>query len=925
MCSTSMNSHPPSKGFSKILSATTRALALGLLVSIPLSQASAQTCVRCPADANDTAIGTAFGVFAVRNGITVNVSGQTVGACEQLILRANVSYNAFGISGGIGAGFTGGDGRIIFPGGTSTNVTPADMATTLVGPAPCGTTLVKQMNEVSYTPNATDIAAGIATFTFQFTNGTSLLPNAQGVCNLKVSASPQQSVTIAALPSCNIAPGTSNVCVGGTASFTATPTGTGPFTYCWRKGCPGTGACLSTDPTLTIANAQLSDAGCYTLTVTDQFGCTNTCTATLGVFAPPSCVISPASATNCVGSGTAFTVQITGGTAPYTVVLSGCINETVTVTAQNGSVTRTHSCSAPGTCTLTANITDARGCVSQPCSATHTCVPNPSCVISPSAATICVGTSTNFTISVSSGTAPYTVALTGCTNTTVTIAAQNGSVSVPIRCASEGTCTLTANITDANGCVSAPCTATLTCIPCVPCIQVYKQVVCTDLTGTNCLAFSSDLNTQKSAIGVTTVDALGQEHCSAFCYRITVTNCSQPGIELRNLIVTDTNFPGGAVNLAGCFPTTLGVAGSSNSSASCLIPATTICDNTRNEVTATAVGVIASSGTMLSQVSDTDTNNVVIVPFNITCEKEASADGTNWSNSLTVESGTTTQVTYRVTVHNSSSLPLVVTINDATFGCGTITVALPANGSVTTNLCTVPVTCPPGTNNIVNVSAVVNTALTNGLCVYTAMGGGPVTDTTRCEASVTCVPPSACRVTGGGRQDDPLICPADVRYVTHGGQVGAPVGNRVCSIDTSLPNYWLGNPCIHGRWTHVRHEKGGLQGNFHARFFDTLDCACLDTNLNEQTCQYGPGTMTGDVCGDRSTGPLPRKAPANKITFTGVGDWACPNGRREPRAALFRVDIEDRGEPGNAHALEQKRQAKSRPGSLSHPYLGVVR
>jgi hypothetical protein len=143
-----------------------------------------------------------------------------------------------------------------------------------------------------------------------------------------------------------------------------------------------------------------------------------------------------------------------------------------------------------------------------------------------------------------------------------------------------------------------------------------------------------------------------------------------------------------------------------------------------------------------------------------------------------------------------------------------------------------------------------------------------------------------------------------VRYVTHGGQVGAPVGERTCVIDTTLPNWQLGNPCIHGRWTHVRHMKGGLRGNFHARFFDTLDCACLDTNANAN-CQYGPATKIGELCGDRSTGPLPRKAPANKIAFTGVGDWQCDNGRRTPRACLFRVDIEDRGEPGNDHALDR--------------------
>jgi hypothetical protein len=154
-----------------------------------------------------------------------------------------------------------------------------------------------------------------------------------------------------------------------------------------------------------------------------------------------------------------------------------------------------------------------------------------------------------------------------------------------------------------------------------------------------------------------------------------------------------------------------------------------------------------------------------------------------------------------------------------------------------------------------------------------------------------------------------------VRYVTHGGQVGAPVGNKVCAIDTTLPNYWLGNPCIHGRWTHVRHQQGGGEGNFHARFFDTLDCACLDTNLNPSTCQYGQGTVVNGICNpdNRCYGPEPRKAPANKIAFTGVGDWTCEKGGREPRSCLFRVDIEDRGEPGNAHALAADKKACREP------------
>lgn len=55
--------------------------------------------------------------------------------------------------------------------------------------------------------------------------------------------------------------------------------------------------------------------------------------------------------------------------------------------------------------------------------------------------------------------------------------------------------------------------------------------------------------------------------------------------------------------------------------------------------------------------------------------------------------------------------------------------------------------------------------------------------------------------------------------------------------------------------------------------------------------------------GDRMCGPEPRKAPANKIAFSGVGSYTDSNGRKVANSVIFRVDIEDRGEPGNAHAI----------------------
>jgi len=125
---------------------------------------------------------------------------------------------------------------------------------------------------------------------------------------------------------------------------------------------------------------------------------------------------------------------------------------------------------------------------------------------------------------------------------------------------------------------------------------------------------------------------------------------------------------------------------------------------------------------------------------------------------------------------------------------------------------------------------------------------------------------------------------------THGGQVGAPIGVATPFTPDSA--------CIAGEWTHVRHIKKGLNGNFHARSFDSLECACLPCPENPDA----PGVV-GSLCnpGDRICGPEPRRAPANKICFSGPGDYALTNGKRAKRSVVFRVDVEDRSEPGGTN------------------------
>lgn len=69
------------------------------------------------------------------------------------------------------------------------------------------------------------------------------------------------------------APANQTVCLGGTAVFGVTASGTGPFTYQWRRGSTDltdtASISGSQSPTLTISNVQPSDLGAYTCVVRD--------------------------------------------------------------------------------------------------------------------------------------------------------------------------------------------------------------------------------------------------------------------------------------------------------------------------------------------------------------------------------------------------------------------------------------------------------------------------------------------------------------------------------------------------------------------------------------------------------------------------------------------------------------------------------
>jgi hypothetical protein len=157
-----------------------------------------------------------------------------------------------------------------------------------------------------------------------------------------------------------------------------------------------------------------------------------------------------------------------------------------------------------------------------------------------------------------------------------------------------------------------------------------------------------------------------------------------------------------------------------------------------------------------------------------------------------------------------------------------------------------------------------------------------------------------CRVTGGSNHEtnnsqSACVTTPPPTFVSHGGQVGAAL-----SDETQFMPY---DPCISGEWEHNRHlTANSLVGVLHAsgngniHEFDSLLCACLP-------CPGDPGAVgvVGTLCNpkDKVCGPQPSPAPANKICFSGVGDFTFSTGPRTVKA-VFRVDIEDHGEGNSA-------------------------
>ena len=115
-------------------------------------------------------------------------------------------------------------------------------------------------------------------------------------------------------PGISSQPQNQTVSQGSTASFGVTASGSTPFSYQWLySSLPLAGATASG---YTIANAQATNAGSYSVIVTNAYGSITSALATLTVILPPIINAQPTNQFASVSNAVSFTVGLSQGTSP---------------------------------------------------------------------------------------------------------------------------------------------------------------------------------------------------------------------------------------------------------------------------------------------------------------------------------------------------------------------------------------------------------------------------------------------------------------------------------------------------------------------------------------------------------------------------------------------------------------------------------
>jgi hypothetical protein len=176
---------------------------------------------------------------------------------------------------------------------------------------------------------ATATAAHAGRYHVVVTNSAGSVTSSDAVVTVTSAAS--------AGPSFTTQPASISSFYGNSVTFTAAATGASNLSYQWRKD--GTAISGATSSTLTLTNAQASNAGTYTVVATDSNGSTSSMPAllTLSGGTAPSIITAPSDATVLAGGSATFVGAASGTPTPTLqwkkngVSIAGATNGTLTI------------------------------------------------------------------------------------------------------------------------------------------------------------------------------------------------------------------------------------------------------------------------------------------------------------------------------------------------------------------------------------------------------------------------------------------------------------------------------------------------------------------------------------------------------------------------------------------------------------------
>lgn len=306
-----------------------------------------------------------------------------------------------------GFSFTPSAGANINCGATATAT--ATLATTVQGtfstPINLTSTGAPVGSTVSFSPNP--LTPGAST-TVSLTNSNNIAPGTYNINVTGTAGTAIQNTVVSFVvapgsgPSFTAQPTDAVVCNGSSVTFSSATTGTG-ISYQWQLSTNG-GTTYTNITTATAADYSI--ASCipsqnnnkYRIVATTLCGSTTSTVATLTVNSSPAISTSPSSVTACIGGSNTFTVAATGsglnyqwqlstdGGATYSNIGTNASSYTlsgITLADNNNQYQVTVTGICPGSATSTASIL--------------TVGTAPSFTTQPSDVTICDGTATNFT------------------------------------------------------------------------------------------------------------------------------------------------------------------------------------------------------------------------------------------------------------------------------------------------------------------------------------------------------------------------------------------------------------------------------------------------------------------------------------------------------------------------------------------------